>query len=309
MFPADTLRPATPPRPDAAHLEGRGDPPFWEMLSYLVSHKLSRVVSVRGLGITLYVREGRLEAASGYRLLGEVLIQHHFVDPTEIAPALASGQSLGQYFLGKRRITGLQLRAALRQQVRETLDHLLSQTDLPYDLGPAQTLPSPTASIEGTEFLAQTLGRQPLALGMVYQLADLKQEFTVDVRSWQVLRWINGRRTLSRVVQRSGLQTEEVGEAIRGLLQHGAIEQTNLLGLRFIVPRRLPLDSTKHPPGNLRANLFLKHIDGQQNVWQIQSVLNLAADETMTVLASLHRDGLVEIMQGRQEFDRLMHTF
>lgn len=312
MFPVDSpLQPSATLRPDPADLGGRGDPPFWEMLSYLVNHKLSQVVTVRALGrsVALYVREGRLEAASGHRPLGEILVQHHSVDPAEIAQALASAQHLGQYFLGRRRITGLQLRTALRQQVRETLDHLLTQTDLPYELAPAQVLPSPTASIEGAEFLAQTLNRQPLALGMVYQLADIEQAFTIDVRSWQLLRWINGRRTLSRVVQRSGLQTDEAGEAVRALLHSGAIEQTNLLGLRFIVPRRLPLDSTRHPPGNLRANLFLKHVDGQQNVWQIQSVLNLAADETMTILAALHRDRLVEIVQGQQEFDGLMHTF
>lgn len=307
------LLPASP-RPASAvphtlDLSERGDPPFWEMLSYLVTHKISRTVVLSAHQLTLYVREGKIEAVSGYRRLGDILIQHGWVEAREVDLALASPQHLGQYFLLQRRISSLQLRTALRQQVREALDYLLTQSELSYALAPTQVLPVPTASVEGSDFLAQILDRQPLALGTVYQLARIEQDITLSPRSWQLLRVINGRRALSRVIQVSGLPPKEADEAVRTLIQSGAVEQTNLLSLRFIVPKRLPLDSTKHPPGNLRANLFLKQVDGQQNVWEIQATLNLPADETITILLSLYRDRLIEVVQGQQEFDQILHTY
>ncbi len=64
-------------------------------------------------------------------------------------------------------------------------------------------------------------------------------------------------------------------------MQRGLIEQTPVLGLRFIVPRRLPLDSTKHPPGGIRANLFLRHIDGQRSVWDIREKLACPPEEVI----------------------------
>ncbi len=268
--------------PDCAGIKRNPyEPSFQEMLSFVLSRRMSTRLTVRKLNITLYIHEGRLEAASGYVHLGDVLVGQGVIEPDVRLPTLTPEESFGHHLLRQRRITGLQLRNALRQQAQETLLFLLPQPDLDYDLQDARPLPVPNANLEGQELLTQMLAQQPLSMRTAYQLSDVKEAVSLEPACWQLLRWINGRRTLGRVIELAALPLEAAQEAARSLLQRGLIEQTPVLGLRFIVPRRLPLDSTKHPPGGIRANLFLRHIDGQRSVWDIREKLACPPEEVI----------------------------
>ncbi len=125
--------------PDCAGIKRNPyEPSFQEMLSFVLSRRMSTRLTVRKLNITLYIHEGRLEAASGYVHLGDVLVGQGVIEPDVRLPTLTPEESFGHHLLRQRRITGLQLRNALRQQAQETLLFLLPQPDLDYDLQDAR---------------------------------------------------------------------------------------------------------------------------------------------------------------------------
>lgn len=285
--------------------EGLEEPSFQEMLHFVLHHKLNVKMQISSLGMTLHFQEGRIEAVSGFRPLGEVLVQQGLVSADTVQQALRGTQSLGQSLLRNRIISSLQLRSALRQQVRDSIDYLFDNPPEHYELEAAQPLPLPTANIDGQEILSREI-KQPLSMSLAYQIAPQEGEVTLSPRSWQVLRYINGKRKLRRVLKRSELPEEEFQEIVRDLLQRDLIEPVVQLGLRFIVPKRKPLSSTTHPPAAIRANLFLKHVNGEQSAWAIQKKLGFPSDEVKAILTSLYRDNLIEIVGGQDEFLALL---
>ncbi len=75
------------------------------MLSFVLSRRMSTRLTVRKLNITLYIHEGRLEAASGYVHLGDVLVGQGVIEPDVRLPTLTP-ESFGHHLLRQRRITG-----------------------------------------------------------------------------------------------------------------------------------------------------------------------------------------------------------
>lgn len=296
----NNLPPLLPQRSEQSLSE---EPSFQEMLHFVLHHKLGVSIRISSLGVTMHLQDGRIEAVTGFRPLGEVLVENNLVSTGDIKQALnkSKGQNLGQTLLRERLVSSVHLRAALRQQVRESLDYLLSNPPEHYELEPAVTLPLPTASVGAQEVLSRKF-EQPISMGAVYQLAPLGEEVTLSPQSWNVLRWINGKRKLERVLKHTKLPEDEFQRVLRDLLQRGLVEPVMQLSLRLIVPKRKPLSSTTHPPAGIQANLFLKHVDGERSVWKIQNKLGFPTEEVKTILASLHRDNLIEIVAGQEEF-------
>ncbi len=275
----------------------------------MLRRKFTSRIVVRPDNISLYVQDGKIVAAAGYRPLGELLISQGLVTPEDVAQAHSMTGRLGQNLLSMRVISSLQLRSALRTQASETLMYLLGQNPQTYEVFASEPMPLPSANIDGQELIDQLIGEQPLALNTVYQLARLEQPINIEPRSWELVRHINGRRSLNRVIQAAGFPLQEGQTLIRELIQKGLIEQSLALSLRFITPKRLPLSSTTHPPSSIRANLFLKYVDGQRNAWTIQDILQFPTEEAISTLTSLYREKLVEIVHGEREFNLLLDEF
>ena len=58
-----------------------------------------------------------------------------------------------------------------------------------------------------------------------------------------------------------------------------------------------------------RANLFLKHLDGLTDAWTIAQKLKFSLEEAATLLVSLYRDGLVDVVRGQRELELLAEEF
>lgn len=285
--------------------------PFQDMLSYALSRRITGALTLYPLQITLHLHDGQLTAVEGGKPLGQVLVDQEVVSLQDLNRAMQTKGLIGQTLLRLRLVNPMQLRAGLRAQAREVLASLLSVPPESYELRETGVqLPKPHAGIPAAELLRATLlSDENLPLSSVFQLAEMTGPVTVESDAWQLLRWINGRRSLSRVLQSSGLEGERATLAAKYLISEGLIEQSNVLGLRLIVPQKRAMSEAQPPPASLKSNLFLKHIDGEIDVWSIKNKMRLASDETVSTLTSLYRDGIIEIKRGAREFQRLLEEY
>ncbi|PNY79849.1 hypothetical protein [Deinococcus koreensis] len=284
--------------------------PFQECLCYLITQQLTGRLTLHPSGVTLHLNGGKLDAVQGDRALGAVLLEQGLVHEEALRTALTAGGLLGQTLLRMRVLTALQLRTALRLQARAALPRVLGSRPERYDFAPGLPLPVPSAAIPGGDVLAEALTAQgTLPLDSVFQLAGVVQPVTVTSEAWALLRWVNGRRSLQRVVHLSGLEAEAAQVAVRQLIEQELIEQGAISGLKFIVPRIKPASNVRQPPAGIRGNLFLRHLDGVQDVWTVIQKLNFPQEEAVSLLTSMYRDDVLDIVHGRQEFQRLLEQY
>lgn len=284
--------------------------PFPEALAYLLNARVTGRLTLHPSGVTLHLNAGKVDAVQGVRPLGELLLEQGLVGEDDLTAALMAGEPLGQALLRARKITAVALRAALRQQVRVALPLVLTEVPERYAFTPGQPLPVPAAGVPGGEVLAEALtGGGALPMSSVFQLAPIASGVTVSPEGWALLRWVNGRRPLRRVTHLSGLSTEAAHRAAREIIELELVEQGAVTGLKFIVARMKPASSVRQPPAGIRGNLFIKHLDGTQDVWSVVQKLNFAPEEAASMLCALHRDDLIEVVQGSPEFQRLMEQY
>lgn len=284
--------------------------PVHECVAYLLAQEVTGQLRLEPQGLTLHLNRGRVDAVQGGVRLGTVLTDEGLVPAEAITAALASGQLLGQALLRTRILTALQLRGALRIQIRRSLTAVMAAPPERYTFTPGLPLPVPSAGLPGGEVMAQLLnGRDALPLGSVFQVAALAQAVTVEPEVWALLRWANGRRTLRRMIELSGLAPDAAHSAVRALFGQGLVEPSAMTGLKFIVPRVKPASNVRQPPSGIRGNLFIKHLDGQQDVWSVTAKLNFPQEEAASLLTALYRDDLLEILHGQPEFQRLLEQY
>lgn len=93
------------------------------------------------------------------------------------------------------------LRQALRAQAQEALMALRLAPPQSYMMRLSSPLPSPGAGLERDEVMELLLGSQEaLPLANVYQLASPGAAISLETAEVELLRWINGRRTLQRAM-------------------------------------------------------------------------------------------------------------
>ncbi|WP_412027249.1 DUF4388 domain-containing protein [Deinococcus yunweiensis] len=295
-------------RPSMADTHDRW--PFPEALSYLISRRMTGRLTLYPSGVILHLNDGRVDGAQGHRLLGDVLLEQGLVNVDDLTAALITGGLLGQTLLRARRLTALQLRGALRQQVRGALRDVLATPPERYEFVPGTALPSPSAGVPGGEVLAEALTRGgTLPLGTIFQLAPVTAPVSMTPDQWALLRWVNGRRSLRRAVQLSGLPDDLAFTAARQLIELEVVEHSAITELKFIVAQLKPASSVRQPPAGIRGNLFIKYMDGTQDVWSVVQKLNFPPEEAASLLCAMHRDDLLDIVQGRAEFQRLLEQY
>ncbi|UQN10727.1 hypothetical protein [Deinococcus sp. QL22] len=203
----------------------------------------------------------------------------------------------------------INLTEPLRLQARLGLAFALKHPPERYTLQPARLLPEPTAGISGPDLLQALVMGEPLPLDTVFCLGQTAVPVTLSPDQWRLLRWVNGRRTLARAMETSGLEPDNAQQMARQLMTSGLVHPSAVVGLRLIVVRLKPASSLYQPPSSIRANLFLRHLDGVRDVWTIAETLKFPTEEAATLLVALHRDNVVEVVRGTQELARLDEEF
>lgn len=283
--------------------------PFQDVLSYALSRRLTAQLRLWPHQITLHVHDGAIRGAEGHLPLGAILLHNKLCDPSLLEAALSKPGKLGQNLM-EMGLKPVQLRAALKAQAHATLQHLLQHPPTHYELKVTAPLPSPGAGLTSHEVLS-TLHQsaQQLPLGNVYQLAAPKSVLTIEPQALELMRWINGRRTLGRALELSSLEPAEYETAAQFLLLSGLIELSVVFGLRMIVPKLRPADALTQPPAGLKANLFLRRVNGENDVISIANMLKITQQEACLILTSMYRDHVIEIQHGQAEFQRLLEEF
>lgn len=285
--------------------------PFADMLNFVVTRELTGSLHLEPSGVTLHLRRGMLDAAQGHEPLGQILLRRGYLTEDTLADALAGPDLLGQNLIYSGVLPLDHVQDALRYQAQLALAAALQTPPTRYTLrSAASSLPEPRAGLGGDVLLAELVADDDLLpLRSAFHIAPTYGDVHLPHQAWQVLRLCNGRRTLERVLAASGLPPVEARDAVRYLIARRLIVQSAVIGLKLISVRLKPATSTYQPPAALRANLFLKHLDGLTDAWTIAQKLKFSLEEAATLLVSLYRDGLVEVVRGQRELELLAEEF
>jgi hypothetical protein len=116
-------------------------------------------------------------------------------------------------------------------------------------------------------------------LSLAGNVADIPR---LDIGEWQVLSLVNGRRTIARIVEKSGDEHAALG-ALHSLFAKGLLKRESATSpLDGLIPWPLPAAqaSGERPyPPRLRTNLLLKAIDGRTAIGRLAESLQLEVAE------------------------------
>ncbi|MBB6099908.1 hypothetical protein HNR42_003368 [Deinobacterium chartae] len=286
------------------------DLPFTEFLAYMVGQRMTGCVVLHPNSLKLHLRDGSLEAVEGGEPLGQILLRERLLNEDGLVTALREGGLLGQTLLRQGMLNASELSHALNLQARIGLSYALKVLPQSYELYRSVGLPAPHAGVQPSRVLIEALiQEESLPLNLPFRLAPQPASLTLQSEEWAVLRWMNGRRTLVSALQLSGLDPDRAREVSRTLFARRLLEPSAIVGLKLVVARRRVAGSAYHPPAAIQSNLFLKALNGQDSAWQIGERLRFRPEETATLLASLTREGLIEILRGQREVQRLLEEF
>lgn len=135
---------------------------------------------------------------------------------------------------------------------------------------------------------------------------------TLDHDQWLVLSYVNGRRTILRILEKIGHDETAYLGVINRMVRDRLVIEKRVEAMRLVVPARITVDNgsrERHFPGRLSANLLYKEIDGRRHLVDLAESLGIELSETWENLVLLVRSELVEIRHGRREYQDLMEEF
>lgn len=134
------------------------------------------------------------------------------------------------------------------------------------------------------------------------------QSITLNREQIEVLSFVNGRRTLVRILEKIGHNEMHYLSVIDDLLRRRILIERQAEAMRVIIPSRIKADAVHHNrqfPGKFSANLLYKEIDGKRNLLDLAKELNFELTDLWENLSLLIKSNAVEIIEGRREFHNL----
>lgn len=258
----------------------------------------------------IHVQYGRISAIEGHLPLGQLLVGRGHISETQLAQALSCKGPLGRTLVQDGLISEAQLADLLSLQVQQALDDLRRHPPTFYSFRPREALPGPHAHLTLADLKKL---EQPATTDLpddsILRLAAHQHPVNLSPADWELLRWFNGRRTLARAIEMSGLPPAQARAAARHLSQRGLLEPSAIAGLPLIVARLKPATEHRQPPASIRANLFLKHLNGETTMQHIVQRLNYPLEEAALMLTGLYRDGVLDLLRGEHEMQRLLEEY
>lgn len=266
-------------------------------------------IHVQPLGLRISVQDGAISSIEGYVTLGELAISERLLTPQQVEEAVAEGGMLGRTLLQKLWLRPQQLQRLLTMQAAQSLQFLREHEMQEYTFEEQPRLPWPHAMLTALDLGLQFTRAEVVAIDHPYRLAAQRQPLIMTPAEWEVLRWVNGRRTLRRAAEISNLPREQALAAAAALLARDLLEPSAIMGLPRLFVRLLPSGTARQPPATIRANLFLKHLGGEQSIQGVIDRLNYPVEEAALLVTGLYRDNLIEVVQGEEEMRRLLEEF
>lgn len=266
-------------------------------------------IRVQPLGLRISVQDGAISSIEGYVTLGELAVSERLLTPQQVEEAVAEGGTLGRVLLQKLFLRPQQLQQLLTMQAAQSLQFLRDAELQEYTFEEQPRLPWPHAMLTAADLGLEFTRAEVVAIDHPYRLAPQRQPLIMTPAEWEVLRWVNGRRTLRRAAEISSLPRAQALAAAAALLTRDLLEPSAIMGLPRLHVRLLPSGTARQPPATIRANLFLRHLNGEQSIQGIVDRLSYPVEEAALMVTSLYRDNLIEVVQGEEEMRRLLEEY
>jgi hypothetical protein len=278
-------------------------------------------------GVSLLFERGFLVGSIGGEPLGQILLSQNQINEVTLSEALRvqGNRPLGivlteaPFFVEHETI-----RRALERQTRNVLEKLLASPPTRYSFyrgAPAAPLHPRISAVKLREqatdvampVVAPETTDQSLPLHDAWRMGSIQTDAVLTPDEWALCRVLNGRRTLAQAIERfAGLENgiPRAHAAVRSLLERNLLEPSAVSGLRTIIVRRKrEVGAAYHPPAGMVANLFLRQLDGQSDAYRVAMALKIDADKAASILASLYRDNVVDVIRGQLELNRLLEDY
>ena len=272
-------------------------------------------------GLALRLHRSAVVGSRGGEPLGTILVGQGILSESELSEAL---RVRGQYTLGEMltqppyEVPESLLRDCLRQQTEAVIDRLQIESQQRFKFYRAEAPSGLFARLDLRDLQQRKvkLDFEPsLPLDDAFRMAMLPLEGIVQLSldEWRVCRMLTGRRTLRQVLERSGSDHDGYAKAYKALesvMNRGLLEVAAVSGLRTIfLLRKREIPASYHPPAGMIANLFLKNLDGKRDARSIGDELKIDPDKIALIVTGLHRDRVVDVVQGQTELNRLVEDY
>jgi len=135
------------------------------------------------------------------------------------------------------------------------------------------------------------------------------EPITLTAEDWQVLRKVNGRRSIRRIVDEVEQDLFEVGRTIFGLLTNGvlSLEETHQkkTGFYEAVPHLVQELTTKEPfEFTVNEWALISYIDGDRDLGSVATLSGVPPHALASALKSLSNRGLVKLLAAKKTSKR-----
>lgn len=134
------------------------------------------------------------------------------------------------------------------------------------------------------------------------------QNAVIDFEEWQILSYVNGRRNILRILEKIGDNETHYLGIINRMIKGRYLVEKQAEAMKVIIPARVTAERSnkeRHFPAKYAANLIYKHIDGKKNLFELSRALEFDLNDVWENIQLLLKSEVVEIVEGRREFQNL----
>ncbi|HNB57974.1 MAG TPA: DUF4388 domain-containing protein [bacterium] len=265
-------------------------------------------------------------------LLGEFLVREGYLTEQDLAKTLPLQKRmhipLGQLLqgMGYFGLDANALTRILNRYLREVIFRIMKwnrgtftveetvkkdfpvREEIPVRLNMDFVLLDTTQRLDEWKRLASSVTSLQSALKINRRAISENASLTLNADQLTVLSYVNGRRTLVRILEKIGHNEMFYLSVIDDLLKRRILIERQAEAMRVIIPGRIKADAVNRNrqfPGKFAANLLYKEIDGKKNLHELADSLHFELPDLWENISLLLKNEAVEIIEGRREFHNL----
>lgn len=265
-------------------------------------------------------------------LLGEYLMNEGYITDKDLTKALSSqkrsNKKIGTILkeAGMLSHDSAQMKKILNRYLREVMyrimkwsqgryefqeiseEELVAQYDLSIKMNMDFLLLENVQRMEEWRNIAGSVASLKSALRLNRNCIMEKQNLVLNYDELQVLSYVNGRRSILRILEKIGNNEMHYLNVINQMIGRRTVIEKQVEAMKLIVPGRITGDKSNKElqfPSNLQANLLYKEIDDKKNLFDLASILDFELPLLWESLMLLIKSGVVEIIEGRRDFHNL----
>lgn len=265
-------------------------------------------------------------------LFGEYLVTNGHLTEEELTEAIQiqkiTQQRLGEIIAGqqKDRLRSIDMKSVLNRYLREVIYRIMKWTVGEFyftetDEAFIRKVQDPNVQMNISFLILENGQRAEEWKTLTANIASLEStlklnkeavknnaSFQLTADQWLVLSYVNGRRTILRILEKIGTNEPHYLSIINEMIKNGWLIEKQIESMKIIVPRRVPANQSskeRYFPSKLSANILYKEIDGKKSLYQLLLLQKTKIHELWEDLNLLIKNQLVEIAEGKREFQNL----